>query len=281
MSEDHFDKCIIGWSKKTKNEDVLENNGAVQVIVNRAQTVVPSTRPYDISKAEYEKFEGWFSKERNMAPRGVENMFYHNEGFIIYKTNESIGRTATASIITSLCFVFIVLLLSSRSIILAFFSAISVGFVMAAVICFLRLLNWSLGIYESICLAVVIGVGCDFVVHMSHAYCHHTGILSCNERTRDSISIMGPSIIYSFSTTFISACILLFCTHQFLYSFGIIFIFTMVSAVITTFVFFSNLTDLFGPPEPTKFIDDFFSFHCNKKNIADDAAKELDSLNQI
>ena len=77
---------------------------------------------------------------------------------------------------------------------------------------------------------------------------------------------MGPSVIFSFTTTFISSCILLFCTHRLIYSFGVVFIATMVTAIITTFVFFTNLTDLFGAAEPKKFVDEKI---CRKKKKAE------------
>merc|ERR1719330_348114 len=185
-----------------------------------------------------------------------------------------IGKTAVGSIIGSLLFVAIVVLISSRSLELTLFSVLTIGFIMAVVIAILYWIGWQLGTYEAICLAIVIGVSCDFIIHIGHAYSHHKSKLSRKERTKEAILCMGPSVIFSFTTTFISSCILLFCTHRLIYSFGVVFIATMVTAIITTFVFFTNLTDLFGPAEPKKFVNEKI---CMKKKKKAEVVQDEDS----
>jgi len=97
---------------------------------------------------------------------------------------------------------------------------------------------------------------------MGHSYNHHEGKVSRHERTKAAILDMGPSVIYSFATTFISSCILLVCTHTLIIKFATVFIATMLLSVFTAFVFFTNLTDLFGSDEPKKFVNEKI---CKKK----------------
>jgi len=62
------------------------------------------------------------------------------------------------------------ILLTSHSLSVMIFSAISIGYVLVASTASLVGLGWSLGTFESILFGILIGVGVDFVLHFGHAY---------------------------------------------------------------------------------------------------------------
>merc|ERR1712008_322467 len=95
--------------------------------------------------------------------------------------------------------------------------------------------GWSLGFLESICFSILIGVSADFVIHFNHAYVHHKGDLSREERTKFAMVTMGPSILATAGTTFFSAIVMLFCTITFFNKFALVLFFTIVMATIASF----------------------------------------------
>jgi len=142
---DDFDGCMIAYSREAGNRDILQHDGKVRVIIARVQTTVPKSQEFETLSDEYDKYEDYMSFARENAPTGVDNFFYYNRGFLVFKSCESIGEVAVGSIVSSLIFVALVVLFSSSSFELMFMSIVTIGFIMAAVICILYGLDWQLG----------------------------------------------------------------------------------------------------------------------------------------
>lgn len=101
----------------------------------------------------------------------------------------------------------------------------------------------------------MIGISCDFVLHIGHAYTIASGNVNAVERSRYALIHMGPSILAAAFTTICSAIIMLFTIVTFFQKFATILFFTVVIATIGSNVVFLTLIICFGPSEPTKFID--------------------------
>ena len=87
---------------------------------------------------------------------------------------------------------------------------------------------------------------------------------------------MGPSILAAAVTTLSSALVMLFCKVVFFTKFAVILLMAVVHATIGSFVIYLVLGNLFGPSEPTKFIDGIAAkcLKCCGKN-ADDEPNDL------
>lgn len=70
----------------------------------------------------------------------------------------------------SIFFAFVILLITTRNYIISLYSVLSISLVIATIMSSIKILNWSLGIAESIGLIVFIGFSVDYIVHMSHQY---------------------------------------------------------------------------------------------------------------
>ena len=143
-------------------------------------------------------------------------------------------------------------MVSSKSLRLTLFSALSITFILTAATACLVGLGWNLGFLESVCFAILIGISCDFVIHFGHAYLLLPGDRSKEERSKNAIIHMGPSILAAAATTFSSASIMLFCKLMFMTKFAQMLSLTITFALIGSFVVYVVLTDSFGPREPTK-----------------------------
>jgi predicted RND superfamily exporter protein len=78
--------------------------------------------------------------------------------------------SAIQGIFYSLLFSALILFVTTRSMVLTFFSLVCIGNVLLTILAFVHLLNWRFGLSESICLIVFIGLSVDYVVHISHSY---------------------------------------------------------------------------------------------------------------
>lgn len=93
----------------------------------------------------------------------------------------------------------------------------------------------------------MIGISCDFVIHLGHAYASPIGSVSSSERTKHALLVMGPSILASSFTTIAASVIMLFTIIQFFVQFAQILMFTMILATLASIIIFLTLTDCFGP----------------------------------
>lgn len=102
-------------------------------------------------------------------------MFHSSGDFWWYDTNGKMLQTAYAAAGIALGFSGIVVLFSSRSVVLTLISIFTIGYVLIASTALLVASGWALGFLESICFAILIGISCDFMIHFGHAYAHLPG----------------------------------------------------------------------------------------------------------
>mmetsp|Transcript_10608 Transcript_10608/g.24633 ORF Transcript_10608/g.24633 Transcript_10608/m.24633 type:complete len:183 (+) Transcript_10608:2208-2756(+) len=163
-------------------------------------------------------------------------------------------RTAYSAAAIALGAAGIVVLLSSRSIVLTIFALFTIGYVLASTTAMLVASGWTLGFLESVCFAILIGISCDFVIHFGHAYAHlKEG--DRHERTKHALITMGPSILAAGFTTMCSAAIMLFTVITFFQKFAIILFYTVIQALLGSFIVYLTLSDTIGPSHPTYLCD--------------------------
>jgi predicted RND superfamily exporter protein len=150
----------------------------------------------------------------------------------------------------------VVILASSKSLILTFFCTVTIGYVLTSVTATLVALGWTLGFLESICLAILIGVSVDFCIHLAHAYASAaSGDEDRGVRIKYALIHMGPSILSTALTTVLSAVVMLFTVITFFQKFALILFLTVVQASIGSFIVFVVMLDCFGPRNPTYLFD--------------------------
>lgn len=255
MDSDKFHACMTGWALKTENYDVLSRDGIVKYMKVTFINVGVFTDAYVILQEQYDYIQAWLDEVNEVAPEGVNQSFFTGTTFHWHDTNGSIQSTAYESVGIALLASALIILFSSRSVILTVFSTVTILFILASVTSLLVALGWTLGFLEAICFSILIGVSVDFVIHFNHAYVHHKGELSREERTKYAMITMGPSILATAATTFFSAIVMLFCVITFFRKFAQVLFFTIIMATFASFVFFITLTNCFGPSNPTYLVD--------------------------
>jgi len=257
VPESAFDPCIVAWSKETGNISVLQENGKVRVLMITGAVDLEVTSSLDLIATKWNEFESYIGDQIALAPEGV-NKFYH-ASFMWWYWDVSVQMTKTAlgAGLITLGFASIVVILSSRSLVLTLVSAVTIFFILVVSSATLVGLGWELGFLESVCFSILIGISCDFVIHFGHAYKHLEGHVDSRLRARFAVVNMGPSILAAAATTVVAASVMLFCSTPFFTKFSTILLVTMLYATIGSFIFYVVLLDLFGPSEPSKMFDLF------------------------
>lgn len=247
---DVFDSCMIAWSKLVKNMDVLQNQGLVKVMMIQAGSNTTFSYPFYEQTQEWHNLESWLEKEKEIAPDGVRNFFFSTYDFWFMDTLKNMMSSAKKSAGIAMACASIMIVLTSRSLVLMLFSTIAIAYVLLASTACLVHMGWTLGLFESILFAILIGVGCDFVLHFGHAYTFFHGNVSRNQRTRFALLHMGPSVLGSGFTTLLTAIIMMFTELTYFRKFAVMLAMAIVHSIIGSFVVFLTLCDCLGPNDP-------------------------------
>jgi len=300
VSEDVFHKCIISWSQQDfihKEENaILSRDGVVKTITIAFKSRVIFTSANSVLKKEWKLIEDWMTEELSSnAPKEVANAYFTSVEFWWYDTNANMFNTAMGGIGIALGAAALVILVSSKSLILTLFSVIGIAFVLTSVTAVMAGIGWTLGFLESVCFSILIGVSVDFVIHFSHAYVAasehlaHNGNGNSNvdiknldrhDRTKFALIHMGPSVLAAAFTTVAGATIMLFTVITFFQKFAIVLFLTIILSTVGSFVVFLSLTDCIGPSNPTYLYDKMMGNETLPKGavvLEATAAKETDS----
>ena len=125
------------------------------------------------------------------------------------RTDAIMRWVAASGCAISCLFVFVVLSISTRNVLIALLSTVCIGGIVISCVGFLVLMGWSLGMIESICLTICVGFSIDFVAHLAVAYNESEPEQSRYVRTRTALSELGISITSAGITTSGSALFLL------------------------------------------------------------------------
>eukprot|EP00584_Thalassiosira_punctigera_P012696 CAMPEP_0172573132 /NCGR_PEP_ID=MMETSP1067-20121228/136035_1 /TAXON_ID=265564 ORGANISM="Thalassiosira punctigera, Strain Tpunct2005C2" /NCGR_SAMPLE_ID=MMETSP1067 /ASSEMBLY_ACC=CAM_ASM_000444 /LENGTH=1496 /DNA_ID=CAMNT_0013365729 /DNA_START=147 /DNA_END=4637 /DNA_ORIENTATION=- len=247
VPEEAFDSCMIAFSTTTDSVVMLHDDGVVNVLGLRGRSNTTFYSTYKEQRAELGVIEEWFDKEKLESPEGASNFFQISHDFWGFDTLREMRLAAWKSAAIALACASVMILLTSKSVTIMIFSAVSIAYVLAAsAACFLSL-GWTMGLFESILFSILIGIGCDFVLHFGHAYTHIPGVVSKEVRTRHALISMGPSVLGSAFTTLTTALIMLGATNVFSKKFAEMLAMTIVHSTIGSFVVFLSLCDCIGP----------------------------------
>jgi len=255
VAEGDFDACIAAWADKVGDTTILSWEGKVRIILFPFSSRVRYDDHYDDLDSEWNLIEDWMSDKNDEGPDAVNAAYFSSQDFWWYDTNGQMLTTAYGSAGIALGAAAIMLLLTTRSLVLTLFSTFTIAYVVVSVTATLVSLGWTLGFLESICFAILIGIACDFVLHFSHAYATLPGEVSREERAKYAVIKMGPSILAAAFTTMASACIMLGTIITFFSKFAVVLVMTVIQATAGTFIVFISLVLCIGPSNPTRLFE--------------------------
>jgi len=102
------------------------------------------------------------------------------------------------------------------------------------------------GIVEAVSITILVGLSCDFSLHLAEAYSHST-FHGRGNRGKDAVTRVGSPIFAAAATTFLAVLPLLGCTIQVLAKFGAIIPLCIVLSLLVSLHLFTPLLMTFGP----------------------------------
>ena len=274
VPEETFDICITKWARLVGNRDVLSENNKVKIMTIGTQASIGFVSPIPKIRDEWDKYEKFLKAEAANAPDGINKPIHVSFMWWWFDTNQQMFSTAMGAAAIAIAFSAVIVLFSSRSLLLVLFSEICIIYVLSAATATLVGFGWELGFLESVCFAILVGISCDFIIHFGHAYIHHEGSVDRGTRTKFAVVHMGPSILAAAATTLAAALVMLACTISFFIKFATILLVTILHATIGSFIIYIVLNDLFGPSEPTKLIDSLIAKITGGKKKEDEVVKK-------
>ncbi|EGD75300.1 hypothetical protein PTSG_06952 [Salpingoeca rosetta] len=173
--------------------------------------------------------------------------------YIDLHLEDTLLRAAIVGIAASLSLAFVIIIVMTRDITLSVMSIISIGGVVVSLIALMVMLGWTLGLIESVCLTILVGLSVDYVIHLANAY-RESHEVTRFSRVRDALVMMGISVLSASITTFLAGFVLFFGYITFFFKFGVFIALTIFFAAIWAFGFFMSLAAIAGNKE---YVDDF------------------------
>lgn len=201
----------------------------------------------------YELLEKTVVEQRNKMPEGLKSLFQESGyyGWVWMVTQRQLVTSMMEGM--AICFpvAFVVLIVATNNIIISTFATLSIGFIVSSVLGFTKaVMNWDLGIAESIAGIIVIGFSVDYVVHLAHMYMDgfHVGGYSDREsRILYSLEKMGGTVFAGAVTTAGSGAVMWICQLTFFTKMAVLITMTILFSLFYSTLFFIPLCALIGP----------------------------------
>ena len=108
---------------------------------------------------------------KSTAPRSMQSISQNaNEHWAFMDSENAFTQSAKQGLPIALAFAFVVLLIASRNIIIAFSAISSIAITILSVLYVIVTRDWRLGIAESICLIIILGLSIDYTVHLANEF---------------------------------------------------------------------------------------------------------------
>lgn len=183
---------------------------------------------------------------QSIAPQ-MSNGFQTSDLWVGAEIDRQLLDTAVLGITVSLILAFVIILISTRNIIVAFMTVFSIGSIVSFVLAFIVLAGWGLGVIESIVITILVGLSVDYVTHVGNSI-NESKLQGKFPRVRDGMTEIGISIFSSAFTTIFSSIFLLGALVIFFFRFGAFLILTILLSALYGFIFYPTLVLIFGPP---------------------------------
>ena len=195
----------------------------------------------------YDKWLRLQTKLGLLAPSSMGTPILVSDQFVSMATQVEAILSTALSIWIACVLVVLVVVLCTGSLQMACIILLNLLCIVAFVVGLISYNEMEFGGVEAIALTVLIGMSCDYCLHLSDTIL--TGrSKSRSKRVEAAISHLGPTIISAAGTSLLASVpTATFCTILILSNFGLIMCFSICSGVLFGIFFFCPMCILFGP----------------------------------
>ena len=203
---------------------------------------------------------------KSTAPRSLQSISQNaNEHWAFMDSEDAFTQSAKQGFPIALAFAFVILLIASRNIIIALSAIASIAIALVSVLYVIVTRDWRLGIAESICLIIILGLSVDYTVHLANefVYSQHR---HRKYKMKQAYRSIGVSIFSGAVATFGAGAFLYGAELMLYQKFAVIICCTVVISFIVSTIFFGAMMHIFGP---MRSCGDILYF-CTDKETAED-----------
>eukprot|EP01049_Picozoa_sp_SAG25_P006437 SAG25_NODE_484_length_7474_cov_11.267823_3_plen_954_part_00 len=166
--------------------------------------------------------------------------------YVGVNTERVLLESAVWGTIFSLILAFFMILPATNNILVTGWSLLVITMVVNSVVGTMVMLGWTLGVLESICLTICVGLSVDYTIHLCHIFATSTQETRFGAG-RDALASMGVSVMNAAATTLGSACVMMATYVLFFQRFGIFVFMNIFYSAVYAFVFLMAVLMQIGP----------------------------------
>ena len=213
---------------------------------------LPSNLTFRASYQEIDSFythaKSYFDPLLETAPPGLANGWFVGE-LDFFALQRGLYSGTVSSMFWSLLVALLVILITSRNLVISFFASATIGSIICVTVSSLVLLGWELDILESITVSIAVGLSVDYTAHYAIAYLQAKPRDDRYRRVELAVSRTGPAIALAALTTLVAGLGLLPASVLIYYKFGVFLMLTTASSWLLSTYFFIPLLSIAGPQE--------------------------------
>ena len=245
--KDGVDAGFDGWRFDKKDMVGFDpGTGALRyfgVLVNTTLFVESTAK---VTEPIYKEWEQFMVTWNGRGPPGMQQGVQTVGSWGRMETELELIRSTFTGFAISLSVSYAVIVLATQNIWLSTLALFGIVWVVAAMVATMVWAGWSIGIIESICLVILVGLSIDFSLHIANHF-NESARKTRLEKTRESFGDLGISILSAAVTTMLSAFMMTFSQLLFFVIFGLFILLLIFFSLISSFFFLNSMLMIFGP----------------------------------
>jgi predicted RND superfamily exporter protein len=182
----------------------------------------------------------WVGPIPTLFPRHTANRYVGVE------TEKVLLSSAVWGTVFSLFLSGLMILIATNNYLVTSWSLLVIVLVVNAVVGSMVILGWTLGVVESICLTICVGLSVDYTIHLCHIFATSSATTRFGAG-RDALASMGVSVFNAAITTIGSSVVLMLSYIIFFQRFGIFVFMNIFYSTAFAFVFLMAILMVIGP----------------------------------
>jgi len=232
------------------DKDIGVVAGQLRFGVIKIRSTMSELTPFARGKEVADLLAAFVAERRAAAPASLKSIRFGGQIFAGFDLSQELLSGLFQGCAIAVPIAFLVLLGSTKNIVLSVYAVLSVGAIVLCVLGFCKsAMDWDLGIGEAIAGVIVIGYSVDYVVHLAHIYCeaNHAGLKTRGERAEFAVRNMGSTVFAGAITTAGSGAVMFFCFFYFFIKMAILICVTIMYSFLFSLGFFMSVVWLIGP----------------------------------
>ena len=175
----------------------------------------------------------FFSLRLDDGPIETRSSFMSSDGWVLADTVTELRQAALFTVAYSLVLAFVVLFACTRDFVVSMLATICIASVTCDFIAFMILRNVPLGLIESVCVCLIVGLSIDYIAHVAVAYvATRNESLSKEERVQAAMHTVGGAVAAGWLSSVIASLFLLGATVVFFTTFASFIAFTLTMSFV-------------------------------------------------